>query len=188
MNAGATKYTSAFFSEARRERTRLSAEAVVPWILQTIKPQSVVDVGCGTATWLSVFHQLGVADILGIDGRWVETAQLEIPSRLFWAADLNRGFPVTRRFDLTISLEVAEHIEPKAAPGFVETLIAFAPVIFFSAAIPQQGGTGHLNEQWPSYWQHLFVEQQLYIHGFTRAGSKNCQNSDLIQLPTSLAN
>src|SRR5205809_4162841 len=157
MNAGVTKYTDAFFSEARRERTRLSAETVVPWLLHTIQPQSVVDVGCGTGTWLSVFHQLGVADILGIDGSWVETAQLEIPSRLFCPADLNRGFPVTRRFDLAISLEVAEHIPPHAAEAFIRGLVGLSPVIFFSAAIPQQGGTGHLNEQWPSYWQDLFI-------------------------------
>jgi hypothetical protein len=32
-------------------------------------------------------------------------------------------------------------------------------VILFSAAIPFQGGTRHLNEQWPEYWQELFQEK-----------------------------
>ena len=29
-------------------------------------------------------------------------------------------------------------------------------VVLFSAAIPGQGGTHHLNERWPSYWANLF--------------------------------
>jgi hypothetical protein len=28
--------------------------------------------------------------------------------------------------------------------------------VLFSAAIPFQGGTGHVNEQWPNYWADLF--------------------------------
>ena len=31
-----------------------------------------------------------------------------------------------------------------------------APVVFFSAAIPFQGGDHHINEQWPDYWAGLF--------------------------------
>ena len=29
--------------------------------------------------------------------------------------------------------------------------------MLFSAAVPGQSGTGHLNERWPSYWQALFA-------------------------------
>ena len=32
-----------------------------------------------------------------------------------------------------------------------------APVVAFSAAIPFQGGAGHVNEQWPSYWASIFA-------------------------------
>ncbi len=31
-------------------------------------------------------------------------------------------------------------------------------MILFSAAIPHQGGTNHINEQWPEFWAHLFAE------------------------------
>ena len=34
--------------------------------------------------------------------------------------------------------------------------MALAPAVLFSAAIPGQGGRGHINEQWPTYWQELF--------------------------------
>jgi hypothetical protein len=29
-------------------------------------------------------------------------------------------------------------------------------VVLFSAAIPFQGGVGHINEQWPDYWVKYF--------------------------------
>ena len=34
-------------------------------------------------------------------------------------------------------------------------------VVLFSAAIPYQGGTHHVNEQWPDYWAELFAR-----HGY----------------------
>ena len=59
-------------------------------------------------------------------------------------------------------LEVAEHIPPECADIFVESLTwGLAPVIMFSAAVPGQGGTLHLNEQWPAYWASKFAQ-----HGY----------------------
>ena len=63
---------------------------------------------------------------------------------------------VTRRYDLAISIEVAEHIEPGNAEEFVRLLTGLSDTVLFSAAIPGQGGTGHVNEQWPEYWAALF--------------------------------
>src|SRR5262249_12923454 len=39
----------------------------------------------------------------------------------------------------------------------VALLTGLGPVVAFSAAIPGQGGTGHLNEQWPGYWSARFA-------------------------------
>jgi glycosyltransferase involved in cell wall biosynthesis len=41
----------------------------------------------------------------------------------------------------------------------VDSLVRHASVVLFSAAIPDQGGTAHLNEQWPSYWAELFARR-----------------------------
>ena len=38
----------------------------------------------------------------------------------------------------------------------MDNITAFSNVILFSAAIPGQGGTHHVNEQWPSYWIEKF--------------------------------
>jgi SAM-dependent methyltransferase len=121
-----------------------------------LQPKSVIDVGCGDGTWLSVFQELGVSDMVGLDGDYVDRRQLQIAQDQFRSIDLSSPFSFSRSFDLAMSLEVAEHLPPNSADGFVESLTRLAPVVLFSAAIPSQGGTHHLNEQWPGYWAGLF--------------------------------
>ena len=60
-------YTEEFY-KTKKEGSRRTAEAIVPLVLALVKPQSVVDVGCGLGTWLSVFKDFGVKDVFGIDG------------------------------------------------------------------------------------------------------------------------
>jgi SAM-dependent methyltransferase len=136
-----------------------SAEIIVPLLINLINPKSVIDIGCGIGSWLSVFQKFGIDDIFGVDGDWVKKEMLLIPPEKFLALDLKKTFSLKRQFDLAISLEVAEHLPPSSAPLFVKSLASTAPVIFFSAAIPFQGGVNHLNEQWPDYWAHYFKEQ-----------------------------
>jgi hypothetical protein len=120
-----------------------------------------LDVGCGDATWLSVFRKYGVEDITGIDGAYVSRELLQIPEDRFKEVDLAKPFSLGRVFDLAVCLEVAEHLHAECATGFIKSLAALAPVVLFSAAIPRQGGNHHINEQWPDYWARLFGE-----HGF----------------------
>ena len=129
---------------------------MVPLVLELVQARSVIDVGCGTGEWLSVFRENGVEDIWGIDGPYVDQNQLEIPAGRFIPADLEQPFRMERRFDLVVSLEVAEHLSKRSAETFVGSLIELGSVILFSAAIPSQGGENHLNEQWPEYWTELF--------------------------------
>jgi SAM-dependent methyltransferase len=150
-----TNYTTNFYEEMRRG-ARMSAEIIVPLVLQKLTVRSVIDVGCGDGTWLSVFSKSGVSEILGIDGVYVQSDTLQIPARFFEARDLSRPFTLPRTFDLAVSLEVAEHLPRDSAASFVESLTRLAPVVLFSAAIPQQGGNGHINEQWPEIWASHF--------------------------------
>jgi SAM-dependent methyltransferase len=148
-------YTKRFYEEIRNGSIR-SAEVMVPLVLHLLPVHSVVDVGCGDGSWLSVFRKLGVDEILGIDGEYVDRSVLQIPGDRFQVADLTRPFSLARVFDLAISLEVAEHLPAGCASAFVESLCRLAPVVLFSAAIPFQGGNHHINEQWPDKWAELF--------------------------------
>lgn len=149
-------YDSKFF-RAWEQGSLASARVVVPIVIDLLKPGSVVDVGCGIGTWLAVFAEHGVSDTLGVDGHWVDREQLLIESSRFVAFDLEWPLEVGRSFDLAVSLEVAEHLSAQAAEGFVGSLVRLAPAVLFSAAIPDQGGADHRNEQWPEYWAALFA-------------------------------
>jgi len=135
---------------------RGSAREVVPTLIDLLAPRSVVDVGCGTGAWLSVFRDHAVEDVLGIDGDYVDPESLQIPSNAFLPADLRRPIHVGRTFDMALSVEVAEHIPAESASIYLDSLTRLSDAIVFSAAIPNQGGTGHVNEQWPEYWKDRF--------------------------------
>jgi SAM-dependent methyltransferase len=148
-------YTDAFY-KARETSVLRSASALVPVVLEFVKPQSVCDVGCGDGTWLSVFKNHGVKEICGTDGDYVDRQMLKIPQELFIPADLSRPFKLERKFDLVMSLEVAEHLPPSSADSFVDSLARLGHLILFGAAIPFQGGRHHVNEQWQDYWVEKF--------------------------------
>jgi SAM-dependent methyltransferase len=148
-------YTPAFYRQAQ-DGARRSARVIVPLVLDFVRPSSVIDIGCGLGTWLSVFREHGLDDVWGADGEHVDRRMLEIDEERFMALDLEQPFSVSRRFDLVLSLEVAEHLAGRSAGPFVTSLTALAPIVLFSAAAPFQGGTHHVNEQWPDYWSAHF--------------------------------
>jgi SAM-dependent methyltransferase len=136
-----------------------SARRVFPLLLPLLRPQSSVDVGCGDGGWLAVARENGVSDVLGIEGPWIDEKRLKIPLSQFRRARLDEPLAIARRFDLALSLEVAEHLPPRRAAGLIAELARLAPVVLFSAAVPGQGGVDHKNEQWPSYWAGLFARE-----------------------------
>lgn len=157
-----TLYTDDFFA-MQEEPTRVSAREAVPVVLEHVRAASVVDVGCGMGIWLAEFKAAGVEDYLGIDGAYVRRDKLLIDPSRFQSRDLSQPFGVGRRFDLAVSLEVAEHLPKESAESFVASLTELAPVVLFSAAIPYQGGTGHINLQWPEYWHEKFVHHDYVV-------------------------
>lgn len=152
-------YTPVFYSGMARGAAR-SARSVVPLLVGLFNPRSVVDVGCGTGIWLSEFERCGVTDSMGIDGAHVRRDHLVVDSKQFTAHELNRGLRLPRTYDLAISLETAEHLPPERADSFVGDLTLLSGVVVFSAAVPFQGGTHHLNEQWPEYWADMFARRK----------------------------
>lgn len=145
-----------------------AAQEIVPQIIKLIQPNSVVDIGCGVGTWLAVFEEFGIKDVVGIDGDYVNRNQLHINEQKFVPSDLTKPFSLNRKFDLIVCLEVAEHLPEESASAFIESLVSLGDIILFSAAIPNQGGQNHLNEQWPTYWYDKFKKNKFELHDFIR--------------------
>ena len=129
---------------------------MVPIVISLVRPRSVVDVGCGSGAWLLVFRENGIERILGLDGHHIDPSWLVIPRECYRAVDLSKAFEVDEKFDLAVCLEVAEHLPKRRAQYLVGRLVNLAPIVLFSAAVPFQGGTHHVNEQWPEFWNDVF--------------------------------
>jgi hypothetical protein len=154
-------YTNRFFEEIRPSSEN-SARVIVPILMDYFQPRSVIDLGCGDGTWLKVFLEHGVEKILGIDG-YAQSEILQIPSENFLSHNLCEFLKVDETFDMALSLEVAEHLPQKCLDTYISSLIRLAPIVIFSAAIPHQGGVGHVSEYWQGWWADQFRKRGFVV-------------------------
>jgi SAM-dependent methyltransferase len=96
------------FYEAQAAGSERSAGIVIPLLNAMITPSSVLDIGCGVGTWLHVWEQLGVTDIVGLDGN-KEYNSLRISLGLYQRTDLLSPVDLGRKFDLAMSLAPIIH-------------------------------------------------------------------------------
>lgn len=160
LRESAAYFDTAYFSWQGDSAER-SARVVVPRVIERLRPASVVDVGCGSGAWLKVFQDLGVADVVGVDGPYIRPESLRITPEEFVGRDLGEPFRLDRVFDLAISLEAGHYVPEERAAGLVDSICLHAPAVLFGAAVPHQPGGPGRNRQWPSWWAALFA-----AHGF----------------------
>jgi hypothetical protein len=139
------------FSALRR---RQSALQVVPLLVETLIPASVIDVGCRSPEWLSVFSELGVSDLAGVDFGWGGGS--EVVSLLAAAHKREFGQPLKldREFDIALCLDAPESIIRTATRSLVEGAISLAPIIVLAAPVPAHESS--MAAAWPSRWTMLF--------------------------------
>jgi hypothetical protein len=148
-------YNDKFYGD---NKTRLdSAGEILNFIFTILKPNSILDVGCGRGSWLKIAKKLGAKTVYGIDGSWNDGKNLD-DDIVYKSLDLNNSFILDRNFDLTMCLEVAEHLEKTSADNLIYSLIKTSDVVMFSAAYKHQGGVKHKNENFHSYWANLFLK------------------------------
>jgi hypothetical protein len=151
--------------EAVRDETTTSAAIILPLVTsQQGAPQAVLDVGCGPeAVWLQEAARLWPeAQLLGLDLD-EPTTQLDVRR---WDAEAGDRLPLRptgERWPLVLCLEVAEHLRERAGDHLVHELCQVAERVLWSAAIPDQGGDGHVNEQPPFYWGARFNAEGFYL-------------------------
>ncbi|MEK7477364.1 MAG: hypothetical protein AAB152_17220 [Candidatus Coatesbacteria bacterium] len=157
----AALYGEAFFREwgAPNEKYTASARVIAGTLFKEFEPRRLADIGSGSGVYSKLFRDLGV-EVVSIDGVVpppelsfpgpVEIRDLRVPFENVWGA-----------FDLTLCLEVAEHIPETSVDVFLDNLGKFSDLLIFSHAPERQGGIGHVNEQPKRYWI-----AKLAAHGF----------------------
>src|SRR4051812_41725708 len=106
-----------------------AANEVLPYVFGLIRPERVIDIGCGTGSWLEVAKQLGAKEIRGIDGIHVEKSMLCINENEFLQHDLTIYLPAGSKYDLAMCLEVAEHLPETAADNIIAILCDHSDVV-----------------------------------------------------------
>ena len=122
-------------------------------VKKLFRPESVIDIGASCGVFLLPFHEAGIV-VHGVDG---DPAILEedvrcIPRELMEVHDLREPYYPSRRYDVCICTETLEHIPPEYADVALDSLSRCSNNLFFMAAIPGQGGIGHVNLLPPKEW------------------------------------
>jgi SAM-dependent methyltransferase len=132
------------------------------WFIKKYKPKSVVDFGCGIGSYLESAQNHDV---------WVEGFDISPYAKAYTPESLHPfiqyrdcttpikcGF-----FDVVISFETAEHIDPKGTDQFIQNLVnATGKYLLFTAAPPGQDGCGHINLQPKEFWFQKFMKYLNY--------------------------
>ena len=126
-------------------------------------PESVVDFGCSIGTYLESFLKNGCR-VRGFEYAFEECLpqiqKVEGLEEFITFGDVTTPIVLSEKFDLAMSIEVAEHIPESKSDALVDNLCnAALKNIFFTAARPGQGGTGHINLQEKSFWINKFIER-----------------------------
>ncbi len=143
---------NALVREHFADHARDNAPALARIIRRTFpEVLTAVDLGCGSGHFVAALQAAGVrTEGYEYSAHLRRTAARELGVRIH-PFDLTDPPPIPG-VDLALSIEVAEHLQPTMGDTLVSLLTAAAPVVWFTAARPQQGGAGHVNEQPAAYW------------------------------------
>jgi SAM-dependent methyltransferase len=147
------------YDHYRKQHSTIGAESALPQIFCDWRPMSILDVGCGTGTWMKAALNMGITDVFGIDGVAIREDDFLVEISRRAIIDLTTAWSLERRFDAVLCLEVAEHLSEANAEPLLDALISHTDYVVFSGACPGQRGQHHVNCQWPAYWQGLFNER-----------------------------
>lgn len=135
------------------------------WFIQTYKVNSLVDFGCGIGSYIESAFNNNLEKIKGYDigGEFAKKYTPDNIKHLIEYADCTKPINCDI-YDCVISFETAEHIEPSGTDLFISNIVKAVNnngIILFSAAPPEQAGSGHINCHSKEYWIKKLEE-----HGF----------------------
>lgn len=144
--------------DAVREGCKQSAAAVLPIVFDYLgTPGAMLDVGAGEGHWLAAAEAIDPdIRLCGLD--WDEDREARV---YHWNAEIDYEMPLWQpglgfKWPLALCLETAEHLTPAAGAHLLAELTRVSDAILWSAAIPGQGGDGHINERWVTDWAEGF--------------------------------
>jgi SAM-dependent methyltransferase len=151
-----------------------TADRVIKILFESLPAiESVKDIGCGSGIWIKKFHEAKkLKRAIGFD-----LAEALIPNKKVLRSEIE-FFPVDfenveenifPKTDLSIFLEVAEHLSEGTAKKIIKFICKTSDLVIFSAAIPGQGGYNHMNEHSMQYWVQLLEANKFIVFDLFRS-------------------
>jgi Methyltransferase domain len=142
---------------------QLSSQRTILAYLAEIRAfRSVVEFGCGRASWLHAARQLGAKEIRGYDNIEMPMERRGLTPQQFVRANINQPIELEKKFDLAICVGGTQEVSESTSATLIQTLCAASNWILFAAALPYQSGKRLANEFWLESWAKLFSDS-----GFT---------------------
>lgn len=156
-------YPSSFYKSTAK--CRVWQKAIGNIVGRILKIKSAVDFGCGLGCYLEGFKVAGAEMVKGFEASYdlaKDYMSKDILDQVSYGNAMDRVD--CGKFDLSMSIEVAEHILPDKSEIFIDNLVsASRRYILFTAAPPGQGGTCHINEREGSFWIDLFKNRGFVV-------------------------
>lgn len=144
------------------ENTRNYIIPTMSWYISTYKPTSIIDWGCGIGAYLEAGYNHSILDLKGVDIGGEKVKKYTSPQIINYIEYKDCTSPIFfKEYDCVISLETGEHIETTKSYQFIKNIahsVKAEGSIIFSAAAPNQKGTGHINCQPKEFWVDIFKE------------------------------
>jgi len=171
------KYTGRYFR--RRIKTINKQEANYAYQMNFFfTPKMVYDIGCGLGAYLEQFKCLG-CEVLGFD-KYLDRAKAYCSPNIInniIKADILNDNKIEKKSDLTLCIELGEHITPLKSADFVRNICNLSNKdIVFVAEGPGKIGNGHINCREKEYWVALFSS-----FGFPRNRKKELELKNIFE-------
>lgn len=147
------------------------ADSLASWI-QSKKFNKVNDYGCGPGIYVNSMRKLGI-DAYGYD----IDSRIPNDSHFFKKNILDDDF--NDKCNAAVCLEVLEHIEEADSIRFMQKMLSSIEddgYLIFSAAVPNQGGDGHINCKPKQFWEDKIVNS-----GFVRVVAEEKEVLDIVK-------
>lgn len=145
---------------------------VAEQIVNDYHPQTVLDVGCAMGYLVAALRDKGVqAYGIDISEYAIERVRSDIQPYCKVCSALS-PFPVDfpKKYDMVVSVEVAEHLPEEDAVPFVQSLCGYSDLILFSSTPDDTSEKTHINVHTPEYWAKRFAD-----FGFYHSLNKDCR-------------
>lgn len=130
-----------------------TAPFIVGELVNTFRPKTYLDLGCGTGIYVEEFARQDVS-VIGVEGNLAVKQILKTSPTKVIFSDLRAPLPLKKQFELVTCFEVVEHIEPEYVDILVQNLTLYCRkwLIITSGEDSKGKNREHVNEQAQRYW------------------------------------